>query len=117
MTTKPVGEEASSTTAALTSPLRTSASAASWSATCVTSTPGTFSTAAAVEEVTATLVADGLPAENPPQMTAASAISRVMTVEITKARLRSLEPTSRSATSQTFWKPRGVDVEAAVFTG
>ena len=68
----------------------------------MTSSPGTPSTYCAASAVTATGVVDELCALKPAQMTPARAMTNRMPNEMRNALLRSFEPISRSATSQTL---------------
>ena len=92
----------SPSTAASTVPSFTSASAAASSATSVTSSPGTPSTYCAEALVTATGVVDESLALKPAQMTPARASTNRMPKEMRNDLLRSFDPISRSATSQTL---------------
>ena len=84
------------------------------SATSVTSRPGTPSTYRADSLVTATGVVEALCALKPAQMTPARAMTNRMPNEIRNALLRSFDPISRSATSQTLCAKVGAVVAAVV---
>jgi hypothetical protein len=76
-------------------------------------TSGLSATDAAVSAVTATGVRLSDCAEKPPHSTPTSASTKRMPVEMRYALLRSLDPTSRSATSHVLWAKDG----ALTFTG